>query len=151
MEAYLKNYRQSPRKVRLVANVVKGKKVPDALIALEYTVKRASDPLATLIKAAASNASHNFGVPVDMLVVRSLTVNKGIILKRMMPRARGSGARINKRTSHVHVVLGDSREAKATGHMKRNMPKAKAVKAVAKAEVKPVKAIKSKKVSKTTK
>lgn len=109
MEAYLKNYRQSPRKFRLVANAVKGKRVPDALVALQYTVKRASDPLAKLVKSAAANASHNFGIPVEMLMVKSLTVNKGIIMKRMMPRARGSGARINKRTCNVHIVLVDVR------------------------------------------
>lgn len=119
MEAYLKNYRQSPRKFRLVANAVKNKRVPDALVALQYMVKRASDPMAKLIKSAAANASHNFGIPIDMLIVRSLTVNKGIIMKRMMPRARGSGNRINKRTCNVHLVLADVRNEKVAQHAKR--------------------------------
>ncbi len=123
MEAFLKNYRQSPRKVRVVANTVKGKRVPDALIALGFTVKRASDPIAKLIHSAAANASHNQGVPVDMLVVKSITVNKGIVMKRIMPRARGSASRINKRTAQVHVVLADVREG-------TKVSKAKAVKAV---------------------
>ncbi len=148
MEAFLKNYRQSPRKVRVVANTVKGKRVPDALTALQFTVKRASDPLIKLIQSAAANASHNNGVPVDMLVIKSLTVNKGIVLKRIMPRARGSASRINKRSSQVHVVLADVREQAGT---KTKTVKTKTVKAPAPSKTEGVKKAAPKRAKKATK
>lgn len=106
MKAFLKNYRQSPRKVRLVADLVKGKKLDEALAELDFLVKRAGRPIQTLIKSAAANAK-NLGMDVDTLFIKSLTVDKGIVMKRMMPRAMGRGARINKRTSHVTVVLAE--------------------------------------------
>ena len=105
MKAFLKNYRQSPRKVRLVADLVRGKKVSEALTTLQFVDKRAADPFAKVIKSAVANAADQ-GVVTENLVVKTVSVNKGVTYKRMMPRARGSASRINKRNSHILVELG---------------------------------------------
>lgn len=104
MKAFLKNYRQSPRKVRLVADLVRGKKVSEALTTLQFVDKRASEPFAKVIKSAVANAK-DAGVATENLVVKTVTVDKGVTYKRMMPRARGSASRINKRNSHITVEL----------------------------------------------
>ncbi|MBI5126225.1 MAG: 50S ribosomal protein L22 [Candidatus Taylorbacteria bacterium] len=103
--ATLNNYRQSPRKVRLVAALVRGKNVVQALAILENVTKRATSPLQTLIASAVANAKHNFNIEKDALFVKEIRVDGGQILKRRMPRARGSAFPINKRTSHVSLVL----------------------------------------------
>ena len=105
MKAFLKNYRQSPRKVRLLADLVRGKKVTEALTTLQFVDKRAADPFAKVIKSAVANAADQ-GKSIDTLIVKTVTVNKGVTYKRMMPRARGSASRINKRNSHILVELG---------------------------------------------
>ena len=104
MKAFLKNYRQSPRKVRLVADLIKGKAVPRALIELSYLSKRSSHQLQKLLKSAVANAKKD-GLTAEDLIVKKLTVDKGIVMKRMMPRARGSGAQILKRMSHITLEL----------------------------------------------
>lgn len=104
MKATLSNYRQSPRKVRLVANAVKGKSVADADIALSYLVKRGAEPIQKLIKSAAANAA-TAGADISTLMVKNVEVNKGLVLKRSIPRAMGRATPINKRTSHVTVTL----------------------------------------------
>lgn len=105
MKAILKNYRQSPRKVRLIADLVRGKDVAKALNTLVFVNKRAALLFTKLIKSAEANAKSQ-GIDVSTLVVKSIAVDKGTVLKRMMPRARGVGARINKRSSHIKVELG---------------------------------------------
>jgi large subunit ribosomal protein L22 len=105
MKAILKNYRQSPRKVRLVADVVRGKKVSDALATLQFVDKRAAESFAKVIKSAAANATQA-GADVSQLIVKYVSVDKGVTQKRFMPRARGSASRINKRSSHITVELG---------------------------------------------
>jgi large subunit ribosomal protein L22 len=107
VKAILKNYRQSPRKVRLVAHLVKGKKVDSALDALAFLNKRAGAPVKQLIESAVANAKHNANLSKESLYVKELRVDKGITLHRIMPRARGSAARINKRSSHLLVILDD--------------------------------------------
>lgn len=104
MKAFLKNYRQSPRKVRLVADLLKGKRIADAFVHLHAMPKRAAGPMEELLKSAVANAKQS-GVSEDNLMVLNITVNKGIVMKRSMPRARGSASRINKRTSHVALTL----------------------------------------------
>ncbi len=104
MKAILKNYRQSPRKVRLVTDLIKGKKVSSALDTLNFTTKRAVPVVRKLLESAIANAVHA-GLVADTLKIKNITVDEGVVLKRMMPRARGVGARINKRTSHIHVTL----------------------------------------------
>jgi len=104
MKAFLKNYRQSPRKVRLVADLIKGKRISEALLILDTLPKRAAGPVQVLLNSALANAKQA-GIKMDNLYVENVTVNKGIVMKRSMPRARGSASRINKRTSHVMLTL----------------------------------------------
>ena len=103
--AQLNNYRQSPRKVRLVASLVKGKSVEKALTVLSFTTKEASGPLAKLVQSAVRNAKNNFNIEKEALTIKDFRVDKGSTLKRSMPRARGSANPIRKRTSHVILVL----------------------------------------------
>lgn len=105
MKAVLKNYRQSPRKVRLIADLVRGKKVPKALAMLEFVDKRASGPFSKVIKSAVANAQQS-GRTADTLTIKKVTVDKGVTSKRFMPRARGSASPINRRSSHITVELG---------------------------------------------
>lgn len=106
MKSSLKNYRQSPRKVRLVADMIRGKKVPQALVELQFLPKRAANQIAKLVSSAAANAENNFKVNQDDLVIKDISVDQGITLKRYRPRARGVAKRINKRTSNITLSLG---------------------------------------------
>ncbi|NCN11937.1 50S ribosomal protein L22 [Candidatus Kaiserbacteria bacterium] len=108
MKAILKNYRQSPRKVRLIADLVRGKSAADALTTLRFVDKRAAQPFAKLIESAIANAKQQ-GADLDKLIIKSVQVNKAPTLKRFMPRARGSASRINKRNSHLSVELGEKK------------------------------------------
>ncbi|MCX6717883.1 MAG: 50S ribosomal protein L22 [Candidatus Taylorbacteria bacterium] len=103
--AKLNDYRQSPRKVRLVANLIKGKKVEDAKSSISFLIKRASKPLSDLLDSAIANAEHNFNITADKLFVKEFRVDGGAVLKRRMPRARGMAYPIKKRTSHVFIEL----------------------------------------------
>jgi large subunit ribosomal protein L22 len=108
--AELKNYRQSPRKVRLVADLIKGKQVDEALDLLQFTTKRASDPVTKLLKSAIANASHNFNIKsTENLYIKDMRVDEGVTLQRWRPRARGAAYPIRKRTSHVKITLEDKK------------------------------------------
>lgn len=104
MKASLSNYAQSPRKVRLVSDLVKGKSIDEALTMLQFEMRRAADPLAKLIKSAVANAE-NSGERASDLVVKNITVDKGIVLKRFIPRAFGRATPLRRRRSHVTVTL----------------------------------------------
>ena len=104
MKAFLKNYRQSPRKVRLVASLLKRKSVVEAIIELDFLVKRAGFPIKKLLLSAVANAKEK-EIDLNNLFIKELRVDKGVTLKRMMPAAMGSGHPINKRTSHITLVL----------------------------------------------
>jgi large subunit ribosomal protein L22 len=104
--AKLNDYRQSPRKVRLVGGLIRGKKAEEAIDILTVTIKRASDPLIALVKSAIANAKANFNLTPDVLFVKSLTVDNGAILYRRMPKARGMATPIRKRVSHITLTLG---------------------------------------------
>ena len=106
MKAFLKNYRQAPRKVRLVAELVKGKNVAQAIAELDFLAKRAGLPIKKLLLSAVANAK-SMGIDEENLFIKELRVDKGITMKRMMPVAMGTGHRINKRTSHLNIVLGE--------------------------------------------
>ena len=103
-KAYLKSYRQSPRKVRLVADLIRGKSAERALALLSTLPKRASEPMAKLLSSAIANASTK-GIAAEDLVVSAIAVNGGLVMKRQMPRARGRASLIHKRTSHITVAL----------------------------------------------
>ena len=106
--ATLETYNQTPRKVRLVTDLVKGKKVPAALAALRFLPKRAADPVAKLIKSAAANARGE-GKDPDELAVRSIAVESAGMLKKYMPRAFGRAALIRRRRSRIKVELSDAK------------------------------------------
>ncbi|MBP6883648.1 MAG: 50S ribosomal protein L22 [Candidatus Pacebacteria bacterium] len=114
MKAFLKNYRQSPRKVRLVAGLIKGKDVSLAIAELDFLAKRAGLPIKKLLMSAVANAKQ-MGIEKENLIIKELRVDKGIVMKRMMPAAMGTGHRINKRTSHITLALAEKvAEAKKT-------------------------------------
>ena len=102
--ATLTNYRQSPRKVRRVANLIKGKPIQSAVSTLMFTPKDAAEPILKLLKSAIANAKSLSVDEVD-LIVKGISVDKGPILKRMMPMARGRGFPIHKHTSTVTITL----------------------------------------------
>ncbi len=102
--ATLTNYRQSPRKVRRVANLIKGKPIMTAVSTLMFTPKDAAEPILKLLKSAIANAK-SLSVSEEGLIVKGITVDKGPILKRMMPMARGRGFPIHKHTSTVTITL----------------------------------------------
>ena len=104
--ATLKSHNQSPRKVRLVTDLVKGKKVPAALIALEFLPRRASEPVAKVIKSAAANAKSQ-GQNPDELTVKSIIVESAGMMKKYMPRAFGRAAPIRRKKSRVIVTLSE--------------------------------------------
>jgi large subunit ribosomal protein L22 len=106
MEAFLKNYRQSPRKVRLVATMLKGKSITEGVAQLDFLAKRATLPIKKLLLSAVANAKQ-MGIEMDNLFIKELRVDKGIVMKRMMPAAMGTGHRINKRTSHLNILLAE--------------------------------------------
>lgn len=106
MKAFLKNYRQSPRKVRLVAGLIKGKIVGEAIAELDFLAKRAGFPIKKLLLSAVGNAKQ-MGMKAENLFIKELRVDKGIVMKRMMPAAMGSGHKINKRTSHLTLSLAE--------------------------------------------
>ncbi|MSR78712.1 MAG: 50S ribosomal protein L22 [Candidatus Taylorbacteria bacterium] len=108
--AKLNTYRQSPRKVRLVSDLVKGKSVEQAIQTLKVTTKSAALPLLKLIESAVNNAKKSFNVDGKGLYIKEFRVDAGASMKRSMPRARGSAYPILKRTCHVSLVL-DEREA----------------------------------------
>lgn len=110
--AHLKHYRQSPRKVRLVADLVRGKSVERALSLLSALPKRAADPVAKLIRSAQANA-HNRGIDAGELVIASIHVGQGVVFKRQMPRARGRASLIRKKTSHISVSLEPKKQKQA--------------------------------------
>ena len=106
MKAYFQNYRQSPRKVRLVANLVKGKDVEVAMAQLDFLAKRAGLPLKKILMGAVANAKQ-MGIEKENLFIKEFRVDKGITMKRMMPAAMGTGHRINKRTSNISLLLAE--------------------------------------------
>lgn len=106
MKATLTNYRQSPRKVRTVATAMKGKNVSRADVELSFMPKRAADPIKKLIASAVANAKVQ-GVDTTNLVVKTIEVNKGLVMKRYMPRAMGVAKPIRKKMSHVTLTLAE--------------------------------------------
>lgn len=110
--AALNTYRQSPRKVRLVSDLVKGKSVPDAIRLLSVTTKEAALPLKKLILSAVKNAKQLSDVDESNLFIKDFRVDAGIVMKRSMPRARGSAFPILKRTSKIKLVLAEKEEKK---------------------------------------
>ncbi len=104
-KAVAKYVRMSPRKVRLVVDLVRGKTVDEALAILRFVPRRAADPVSKALRSAIANAVHNFELDEDSLVVAEAFVDAGPTLKRWRPRARGMASPILKRTSHITIVV----------------------------------------------
>ncbi len=109
-KAVARTVRIAPRKVRLVLDLVRGKEVGEAVALLKLTNKRAADVVEKLIQSAVANAEHNYDMDVDNLVVSEIYANEGPTLKRFRPRSHGRATAINKRTSHITVVLTEKAE-----------------------------------------
>lgn len=107
-KAILKYVRIAPRKMRLVADQVRGKRLEDALSILEYSLKGSAKPIEKTLKSAVSNMLNRpeaKKLDTDSIWIKAITIDEGPTLKRWMPRAMGRATRINKRTSHLVVVL----------------------------------------------
>lgn len=113
VSAYLKELRLAPRKVSLVAALVRGRTVEDALVILNHTPKRAAKALAKLIASARANATNNHGLKAEGLKITTLSVTSGPRLKRFRPVSRGMAHPFQKRTSNVLVeITGEIKPAK---------------------------------------
>ena len=104
-KAYLRYARIAPRKVQIVLDLIRNQPVDKAIAILKHTPKAASEVVAKLLKSAAANAENNLNMSKNDLYVAECFADQGPILKRVMPRARGRAFRIDKRTSHITVVL----------------------------------------------
>ena len=105
--ARLNHIRISPRKVRLVAETIKGKRAQDAMAILAHSTQGASKPLLKLLQSAVANASENHDMDPDALMVRNVMVDAGPTMKRWMPRAMGRATPIRKRTSKITIVVSE--------------------------------------------
>lgn len=103
--AKLKYLRIAPRKVRLIADLIRGKTVEEAQTILNFVRKRAVGPLLKLLKSAIASARHDFQLEEQNLYISKITVDEGPKYKRWMPRARGQASEIQKKTSHVTIIL----------------------------------------------
>jgi large subunit ribosomal protein L22 len=107
VRARLRFARIAPRKVRLVADLIRGKRSEEALNILTFTKKAAAKILIKLLKSAIANASQKKHIEIDRLYVKRITVDQGPTLKRYTPRAHGRATMIRKRTSHIHITLDE--------------------------------------------
>lgn len=122
--AKLSFLRMSPRKVRLVADLMRGRKVSTAVNTLSVLNKRAALPLLKLLRSAMANAEHNFSLPLSGLKVSSIMVNQGPSLKRFMPKAHGRATPVREPTCHINLVLvGEKSEKKEVVEEKKNVAK----------------------------
>ncbi|KND48747.1 MAG: ribosomal protein L22 [Parcubacteria bacterium C7867-003] len=150
-QATLKNFRQAPRKMRMVVNAVRGKKVSDVLVNLDFIAKRASLPVKNLILSALANAK-NLDIPTENLIIKTIKVDSGSIMYRRQPAARGSAHPIRKRTCSVFVELGIAEPKKKgkvakesseeVGVEKKSLPAKKRAPKASKSEAKASKEIK---------
>ncbi len=104
-EATLKYARISSRKVKIVADLIKGKDIDEALAIVKFTPKASSEIIEKLLKSAIANAENNHHMAQEKLYVAEIFANQGPTLKRIRPAAKGSAVRIRKRTSHITIVL----------------------------------------------
>lgn len=107
VSAVLSNTRLSAQKARLVADLVRGKPVEQALNILAFSPKKGAVLIKKLLESAIANAEHNEGADIDALKVKVIYVDKGASLKRFMARAKGRGAKIEKQTCHITLTVGD--------------------------------------------
>ena len=110
-KAHLKHCRMSPRKMKIVLDLIRGQDLGKAVAILKYTPRAACEPILKLVNSAAANAENNFDMDKDSLYVSECFACPGPMLKRIRPRAKGRADRLLKRTSHVTVVLKEREQA----------------------------------------
>ncbi len=133
VRANLSYLRIAPRKVRLVANLIKGMTAARAELELRHLPKRSAEPLLKLLRSGVANATHNFEFSKEGLYIKEIRVDPGPVSKRFQPRAFGRAAPIRKRTSHVALILGTQEEAKS-GLRKRSRKEEPVVREIAEFE-----------------
>jgi len=111
MKAYLRSVRIAPKKAELIAKLVRGMSVPDAVSALEHTNKKGARILQTLLRSAIANASHNDRQDAQLMVVKTIVINKAQTYHRGIPMARGRMRPIRKFLSHIEITLGFPEDA----------------------------------------
>jgi large subunit ribosomal protein L22 len=109
-QAHARYIRQSPYKVRQVLDLIRGMPVDEARATLDFANRRATDPVRKALESAVANAEHNLALDADELFVAEAFADEGPTLKRFRPRARGRATRINKRTSHITIVVADDED-----------------------------------------
>jgi large subunit ribosomal protein L22 len=109
-KAIAKTVRIAPRKVRLVVDLIRGKQIGEAFAILNHTPRSASPVVEKVLKSAVANAEHNYDLDVNNLVISEVFVDEGPTLKRFRPRAMGRASAINKRTSHITIVVSEKKE-----------------------------------------
>ncbi len=109
-KAVAKTVRIAARKVRLVTDLIRGKQVGEAIAILRHTPKAASPVVEKVLNSAIANAEHNYEMDINNLVISEAYVNEGPTLKRFRPRAQGRASAINKRTSHITIVVSEKKE-----------------------------------------
>jgi len=107
-KAVAKYIRISPQKARLVADVVRGKDIDEALTTLRFMPKKGARILKKVIESAVANADQNESIDIDTLYLKEIEINGGPMLKRFRPRAMGRASRILKRTSHITVIVAEA-------------------------------------------
>lgn len=122
VKAFARNLRISPRKLRLVTNMVKEMRVGDALVQLQFTNKKGAEMVTKLLQSAVANAEHNFSLNRDGLYIKSITCDMGSVLKRSFPRARGSAFMIRRKLAHINLIL---EEKAVKGKKPAKVPKVK--------------------------
>ncbi|MBK3496583.1 50S ribosomal protein L22 [Viridibacillus sp. YIM B01967] len=109
-KAIARTVRIAPRKVRLVVDLIRGKQIGEAVAILRHTPRAASPVVEKVLKSAVANAEHNYDLDVNNLVISEIFVDEGPTLKRFRPRAQGRASAINKRTSHITLVVSEKKE-----------------------------------------
>lgn len=109
-KAVAKTVRIAPRKVRLVVDLIRGKNVGEAIAILKHTQRGASAVVEKVLNSAIANAEHNYDMDTDNLYISEAFVDEGVTLKRFRPRAQGSASPINKKTSHITLVVSEKKE-----------------------------------------
>ena len=111
VRATAKYVRMAPRKVRMVVDQIRNKSVDAALETLQFSTRAAAEPVAKVLRSAVANAENNNNLRAENLVIAAAYVDEGPTLKRIRPRAKGSASRINKRTSHITIIVATREEA----------------------------------------
>ena len=112
VKAITKYIRMSPKKIRVVADLIRGLDVLEAVDQLKFIPRRAVKPILKILNSAIANAEHNFNLKKENLYIRKIMVNEGAVLKRWMPRAFGRASPIKKKSSHIEIILDELKPTK---------------------------------------